>query len=316
MTPDLEAFKIFMMVGKGLTPAQQAWPPLTLEGYAQLETKRAQRRCLGSMESLCWTDHANWTKQQTAADVDVKHLRWVSEIISDGSEIRSLSGRSAKLADGPSRNPKDRDAIVEQRTRDLGGMTGQLRGFDVEQFLYELGDDSWNPVPWTMPSDSIPDAALASKAKRINSSRHVAADDVSLAAIMASSGVKPKMKILYVSDYVEPRSRLLKTQKSFQDISRMLPAWEVELALSEGPFSDDEGVCAHFDKGRAKLTPQKLLLETKNDLLTSCGPASQEHSDPQARCCPWRRTRRNNRPRSEPVSAGRSSPAGAECPAV
>ena len=135
MTADLSMFKILMMVGKGLTPAQQAWPPLSLEGYAQLETKRAQRRILGSMRSICWTDHANWTRQQTAADIDVKHLRWTSEIVSDGSEIRSLSGRSAKLADGPSRNPEDRDEIMEQRTRDLEGMTGQLRGFSLDEFL-------------------------------------------------------------------------------------------------------------------------------------------------------------------------------------
>ena len=83
MAADMSHFKILMMVGKGLTPAQQAWPPLTLEGYAQLEGKRAQRRTLGSMRSICWTDHANWTKQQVAESIDVKHLRWVSEIIED-----------------------------------------------------------------------------------------------------------------------------------------------------------------------------------------------------------------------------------------
>ena len=50
------------MVGKGLNPAQQAWAPLQLEGYAQLETKRAQCCVLGWMRSICWTDHANWTR--------------------------------------------------------------------------------------------------------------------------------------------------------------------------------------------------------------------------------------------------------------
>ena len=71
------------------------------------------------MRSVCWTDHANWTKQQVGENIDVKHLRWVSEIIEDGSVIRSLSGRSAKLADGTSRNPIDRDELLEQRTKDL-----------------------------------------------------------------------------------------------------------------------------------------------------------------------------------------------------
>eukprot|EP00969_Alexandrium_andersonii_P338783 14973322-Alexandrium_andersonii.AAC.1 len=79
------------------------------------------------MRSICWTDHANWTRQLTLEDVDVKHLRWASWIIADGSQTRSLSGRTAKLGDGFSRHPPDRDALVEQRTKDLKGRTGQLR---------------------------------------------------------------------------------------------------------------------------------------------------------------------------------------------
>ena len=70
-------------------------------------------------------------------DIDVKHLRWVSWIVADGSQIRSLSGRSAKLGDGFSRNPSDRDALIEQRTKDLEGRTCQLRGFFLDKFLGE-----------------------------------------------------------------------------------------------------------------------------------------------------------------------------------
>ena len=36
MTPDLSGFKVLMMVGKGFTPAQQAWPAITPEGFTQL----------------------------------------------------------------------------------------------------------------------------------------------------------------------------------------------------------------------------------------------------------------------------------------
>ena len=56
MTKDLTKVNVLMVASKGLAPAQQAWPPLTLEGYAQLEMKRAQRTFLGSMPSVCWTD--------------------------------------------------------------------------------------------------------------------------------------------------------------------------------------------------------------------------------------------------------------------
>ncbi len=72
--------KVLLMVGKGFTPAQQAWAPLTLEGYAQLGGKRAQRKLFDAMRSLNWTDHANFTKQQHVelADIDIKLLRWVA----------------------------------------------------------------------------------------------------------------------------------------------------------------------------------------------------------------------------------------------
>ena len=76
--------------GKGFTPTQQAWPPLVAEAYAQLETKCAQRRLLGPMRSICWTDHANVTCAQSSDGIEVKLLRWISEILADGSVIRSL----------------------------------------------------------------------------------------------------------------------------------------------------------------------------------------------------------------------------------
>ena len=39
----------------------------------------------------------------------------VSEITNDGTESRSLSGRAARLGDGTSRSPQDRDALIAQR---------------------------------------------------------------------------------------------------------------------------------------------------------------------------------------------------------
>ena len=77
------------------------------------------------------------SKQQQVElqDIDTKLLRWIAEIVADGSEIRSLSGRSARLGDGTSRNPADRDRLLEQRSKDLHGIIGQVRGFSVDEFL-------------------------------------------------------------------------------------------------------------------------------------------------------------------------------------
>ena len=156
MCADLTKFNVLLTAGKGLTPPQQSWHPLTLEGYAQLETKRAQKRVLGSLRSICWTDHANWTKQTVLVDIDVKHLRWVSWILADGSQIRSLSGRSAQLGDGYSRNPPDRDQLIEQRSKDLEGRTGQLRGFSLDKFLGDYEAEG-EPFPWSVGDDALPD---------------------------------------------------------------------------------------------------------------------------------------------------------------
>ena len=111
--------KVLMTHSKSLTPAQQNWPPLIQEAFAQLEVKRATRKVFGTVKTLCWTDHANLTRAQTSDNgMDSKLVRWVAEILMDGSEIRSLSGRCAMLRDSFGRNPKDRDGLVAARTKD------------------------------------------------------------------------------------------------------------------------------------------------------------------------------------------------------
>ena len=56
MTRDLSRVKVLMTHSKSLTPAQQNWPPLIQEAFAQLEVKRATRRTFGSIRTVCWTD--------------------------------------------------------------------------------------------------------------------------------------------------------------------------------------------------------------------------------------------------------------------
>ena len=58
-------------------------------------------------------------------------FRWIAEIASDGSEIRSLSGRSARIPDGFSRNAPGRDELLEQRGTELRGLLESLREFDL-----------------------------------------------------------------------------------------------------------------------------------------------------------------------------------------
>ena len=107
------------------------------------------------MRSICWTDHANWTRLEQKPEVDVKCVRWLTEITSDGSVIRSLAGRSAKFADGTSRNCRDRDALIAQRTADLQGLVEDVRNFDLDMFAAEYENLEENrPVAWTLPKDA------------------------------------------------------------------------------------------------------------------------------------------------------------------
>ena len=253
MTRDLSRVKVLMTHSKSLTPAQQNWPPLIQEAFAQLEVKRATRRTFGSIRTVCWTDHANLTRAQTSdIGLDPKLVRWVGEILLDGSEIRSLSGRSATLGDSFSRNPKDR------RTRDLQGMSGRLRGFDLDQYLGE-GTEGTGPVPWAVGSDAVPDT--------------VGRAPVAVAVAVAT---EVPVRVMVVFDYLrwsEQDAALVEIQSAFQ---RSLPGLSVAMRGCWGPFEDSEGLASHFDGGANRLAGTKRIKRLRVDLLTSCAKVLRE----------------------------------------
>eukprot|EP00974_Lingulodinium_polyedra_P021832 2108486-Lingulodinium_polyedra.AAC.1 len=65
-------------------------------------------------------------------------FRWIAEITSDGSEIRSLSGRSARIPDGFSRNVPGRDELLEQRGSELRGLLDNVREFNLVTYSDDL----------------------------------------------------------------------------------------------------------------------------------------------------------------------------------
>ena len=222
MTRDLSQLKVLMTHSKSLTPAQQNWPPLIQEAFAQLEVKRATRRMFGSIRTLCWTDHANLTRAQTSdIGMDPKLVRWVAEILMDGSEIRSLSGRSATLGDSFSRNPKDRDALLAARTKDLEGLSGQLRGFDLDQYLGE-GTEGDGPVPCAVGNDAVPEPA----------------GRVQAAAVPMCVVAALPVRVMVVFDYArwkEQDAELTEIRRVFQ---ASLPGVSVAVRGCWGPFED------------------------------------------------------------------------------
>ena len=225
MSRDLSKLKVLMTHSKSLTPAQQNWPPLIQEAFAQLEVKRATKKTFGSIRTLCWTDHANLTRAQTS-DIGMDP-KWVAEILMDGSEIRSLSGRSATLGDSFSRNPKDRDALLAARTKDLEGLTGQLRGFDLDQYLGE-GTEGEGPVPWAVGNDAVPEQA-----------------GVPAAVPIAVAAALP-VRVMVVFDYARWKDQDAALTEIRDVFLKALPGVSVAMR-GWGPFEDTEGVSSHFD---------------------------------------------------------------------
>jgi len=221
------------------------------------------------MRSLNWTDHANFTKQQEEKfeEIDLKLLRWISEIVADGTEIRSLAGRSARLGDGTSRNPTDRDKLLEQRSVDIKGILGQVRGFNLDEFLSDWEPEKGSILPWCLGDHGHVAAPLDRKVEEASQPFDA------VQVFGAAGGMQPQLKVLYVPDYISPAQRTLVISRMYDDLSRMLPNYEVSLALAEGPFEDDNGLSSHFGPdalGKYPCnTPAKQIPKLKVDVHVS-----------------------------------------------
>ena len=180
-----------------------------------------------------------------------------------------MSGRSARLADGLSRNPPGRDDLLAQRTKDLQGLIGQLRGFSLEEFLGE--EEPGRVIPWSLLSDV--DAAVEPvdliTGKKMRPGSLVRSDQdpgagggtgepaslaplgspvVVFSRIMAESGAMPVLRVLYVPDYCAEKDRLSKTVELSKLLTRSLPGFQARVSLEEPPFEDLEGLGLHFEK--------------------------------------------------------------------
>ena len=209
---------------------------------------------LGSVKTICWTDHANLTKaQHTDVGADVKLVRWVAEILSDGSEIRSLSGRSAKLGDGFSRNPKERDQLLQNRTKDLEGLAGQLKGFNLDEYLGEGVENSDGPIAWGVGDDAVP------------SSCGGATGSVRRAESIGAVGELLEVKVLFVADYTSHLETSRAVSKLRSLFAYSMPDWKVTVHVVYGAFEDDHELNAHVDGATARLSGERRRTSGEKD---------------------------------------------------
>ena len=184
----------------------------------------------------------------------------MSEILADGSEIRSLSGRSAKLGDGFSRNPAGRDELLEARTKDIAGVAGQLKKFNLDEYLGE-GTETTSSVPWAIGDDAVPDPLVLNN-RRTYECYKICSSEVRVLVAMDYQKLKDGNAVL------KDASRLLE---------QALPGISVGMRACYGPFEDDEGCCSHFDGAVARLPAgNKKNKRMSVDLLTSCAKVLRE----------------------------------------
>ena len=62
-----------------------------------------------------------------------------------------------------------------------------------------------------------------------------------------AAGVSTQLKVMYVPDYVPLQARTLAVQTLSRALGQLLPGYELNIAIAEGPFKDEDGVGAHFE---------------------------------------------------------------------
>ena len=153
-------------------------------------------------------------------------------------------------------NPPERDELLAQRTKDLQGLIGQLRGFSLEEFLGE--EEPGKVIPWSLLSDV--ESAIEPKdlvtGKTVRPRSRIRAQGAGIRSL-------PTLSVLFRAfgrfrRYSGPEGalragllheRMLKTT----ELSKFCPA-AYRLPGCEPPFEDLEGTGLHFEKqGKARL---------------------------------------------------------------
>jgi hypothetical protein len=138
--------------------------------------------------------------------------------------------------------PEDRDAVLAQRTKDLAGLMGQVRGFDLDAFL-----SNWEQTRYAEPW--APCVRLTAEAG-VRSGVPSTAPSQALNALAQQAGMSRQLKVLYLMDYTGWILKESMSSRLSMELRKLLPHFEVDYAVAEGPYEDDNGDGAYFAAGK------------------------------------------------------------------
>ena len=208
-----------------------------------------------------YTDHANIVRLQDKPldQVDPVSFRTCSELTADGSEIRNLSGRSMRLADGLSRLydttsvPQEQEKKMlerlEERTRELATAHARLKDPDCDDFL-EF------PEP-----DPSPKAASKEEVAR---GEALVADAVQAERPPKDRVLAPRVAVLYAPAYqAEPD---LQTQCDLVEAGLRTAGVESTVVPSATSFADDDNVGYWIDARARQMS--ETVKRLRKQILT------------------------------------------------
>ncbi|CAK0832647.1 unnamed protein product [Prorocentrum cordatum] len=251
LAADRRTLNVLAMYGGCLSLAQSNWHPRRGELYAQRETRREARKDFGRLPALCWTDHAAAVKDATGeAETDSTVIRWVGEIESDGSRLMNLSGRSAALGDGPSRENEAHGKFLRERAHSLANITIE----DIIGDVYRPGEG----VPWGL--DETPDAAA-----------------LQLVAVAGAEREKGDSIALYLPDYGCERRRSAEQARAARQLQLAAPGLRLRMIPHDPPLADGAGGLYYIAPPRFPGDASgKARKQLRNDVLTAVAAVLRE----------------------------------------
>ena len=270
LAPDRKTLNVLGFFSGMLTDAQVMWPILAKELFAQLQVTRRRRRVLGRLPAVCWTDHANVVRVEHQPEAEEKHIRWISEIESDGSRLQNLSGRSAVLGDALSR--------LLQESLDQHGK--RFREFSIEDYLDECEEDGLPPsalvghAPPTpergpvlsmsvlsMPLPGVPAVAPIS----------VQGDGIGRAVLLAAVAAEAprRVRCAVLPLYGTEGRRLAAQGLLWRQLQNAYPGLEFVMVPIDPPFQDALGNGMFFEPQVLGGNPDRIPRRLRRDFLTS-----------------------------------------------